>query len=194
MQNDRAWTYILANQRDGILFAGATPDLMRRVAMHRQGVASHFTRRHKVTRLVWYEPQASLTQASLRRDIIRHCRRRWKLNLIDASNPEWLDLFEIIMQLPFIPLLPQCKEGSTRIRVLADGSRQSSAMIPHRLLSTVRVERESLAHVNGRLFDAPSGQNGRECHGTRCNHQGIDGPDGCQSNAEAVGGARSSGA
>ncbi len=112
MQNDRAWTYILASERDGILFAGATPDLVRRIALHRQGIASHFTRRHQVTRLVWYEPHTSLIQASLRRDLIRHCRRRWKFNLIDTANPEWLDLFDVLMQLPFIPLLPQASTGT----------------------------------------------------------------------------------
>ncbi|MBU6155984.1 MAG: GIY-YIG nuclease family protein [Alphaproteobacteria bacterium] len=111
MRSDRAWTYILADRRDGMLFTGATPDLVRRVAMHRQGIASHFTRRHKVTRLVWYEPHSSLTQASLRRDIIRHCRRRWKLNLVDASNPEWLDLFDLLSMLPDIPQLPSPMPG-----------------------------------------------------------------------------------
>ena len=138
MQNNRAWTYILANERDGILFTGATPDLIRRVAMHRQGIASHFTRRHQVTRLVWYEPHANLTQASLRRDLIRHCRRRWKLNLIDTSNPEWLDLFDVVLQLPTIPLLPQCKGGNLGIRDLPDGVDVGSGRIPHRLLSTTR--------------------------------------------------------
>ena len=113
MQNDKAWTYILASERDGILFAGATPDLLRRVAMHRHGIASHFTRRHQVTRLVWYEPHIDLTQASLRRDLIRHCRRRWKLNLIDTSNPEWLDLFDILVQLPLIPRLPRGGAATT---------------------------------------------------------------------------------
>ena len=43
MHNDRAWTYILADQRDGMLFTGATPDLVRRVAMHRQGIAAQHT-------------------------------------------------------------------------------------------------------------------------------------------------------
>jgi putative endonuclease len=107
MQQDRAWTYMLADQRDGKLFAGATPDLLRRVAMHRQGIASHFTRRHNITRLVWYERHVNLTQATLRRDMIRHCRRRWKLNLVDTSNPEWLDLFDVIALLPAIPGLPR---------------------------------------------------------------------------------------
>lgn len=111
MRSDRAWTYILADRRDGILFTGATPDLVRRVAMHRQGIASHFTRRYQVTRLVWYERHPGLTQASLRRDIIRHCRRRWKLNLIDAINPEWLDLFDILSLLPEIPQLPSPMPG-----------------------------------------------------------------------------------
>ena len=105
MQQVGGWTYMLASGRDGMLYTGATPDLLRRVAMHRQGLASHFTRKHAVTRLVWYEPHPRLENAAMRADLIRHCRRQWKLDLVARTNPDWLDLFDVIGQLPDVPLL-----------------------------------------------------------------------------------------
>jgi putative endonuclease len=104
MQQIGGWTYILASEREGLLYTGATPDLVRRVQMHRQGQASHYTRKHGVTRLVWYEPHPRLENAALRSNLIRHCRRKWKIALVTCANPEWLDLFEIMMMVPGVPV------------------------------------------------------------------------------------------
>ncbi len=35
MQTIGGWTYILASEREGALYTSATPDLVRRVQMHR---------------------------------------------------------------------------------------------------------------------------------------------------------------
>jgi putative endonuclease len=103
MQNQTGWTYMLASGRAGKLYTGATPDLMRRVFMHKRGIASHFTRKYAVTDLVWYEQHAHLQEAFLRCEQIRHARRRWKMQLIDNANPEWIDLYRIMELLPGVP-------------------------------------------------------------------------------------------
>ena len=105
MRHDTAWTYILANGREGMLYAGATPDLVRRIWMHREGIASHFTRRHKVTRLVWYEAHPGLAEATHRREQIRYRRRQWKLDLVSGANPEWMDLFDLLTIMRAVPRL-----------------------------------------------------------------------------------------
>ena len=98
------WTYMLASRRNGTLYTGATSDLFRHVSLHRAGTASHFTRRHEVTSLVWYEPHCHIQLAMRRRDLISRWRRRWKLNLIERSNPEWIDLYCVIEALPQVPV------------------------------------------------------------------------------------------
>jgi putative endonuclease len=95
---------MLASKRNGMLYAGFTPDLMRRVFMHKKGIASHFTRKHMVTSLVWYEPHNDLHSAATRCDQIKHNRRQWKLRLIESANPEWIDLYHIIEALPQMPI------------------------------------------------------------------------------------------
>ena len=116
MRQDKGWTYILANGREGMLYTGATPDLVRRIWMHREGIASHFTRRHHVTRLVWYEPHLSLGEAAHRREQIRYRRRQWKMDLISAANPEWLDLFDILTIMRGVPHLRPGEGGDAASR------------------------------------------------------------------------------
>lgn len=97
------WIYLLASEQHGTLYCGVTTDLLRRVRMHKAGIASHYTRKYRVTSLVWYEQHASVLAASSHSDMIRHRSRQWKLDLIDQTNPEWLDLFNVLAVLTNIP-------------------------------------------------------------------------------------------
>ena len=55
-----------------------------------------FTREHGVTKLVWYECHDSIVSAITREKQIKEWRRDWKINLIQAMNPEWRDLYDDI--------------------------------------------------------------------------------------------------
>ena len=46
--------------------------------------------------LVWYEPHDMVIEAIRREKAIKKYPRRWKLNLIEAMNPDWADLFETL--------------------------------------------------------------------------------------------------
>lgn len=113
MQHVGGWTYILASGKNGTLYCGVTSDLLRRVWMHKEGIASHFTRKHLVTSLVWYEPHQRIEAASQRSDLIRHRSRQWKLNFIGETNPEWVDLYYIAIALPQVPLCAFTRGAST---------------------------------------------------------------------------------
>ena len=52
---DGYYVYVLASQRNGTLYIGVTNDIARRVAEHKAGVVSGFTRKHDVTKLVHAE-------------------------------------------------------------------------------------------------------------------------------------------
>jgi putative endonuclease len=43
--------------------------------------------------LVWFETYDDPTNAITREKQIKKWRREWKINLIEQSNPEWVDLY-----------------------------------------------------------------------------------------------------
>jgi putative endonuclease len=44
--------------------------------------------------LVWYEMHETMAAAITREKRIKQWKRAWKLELIEAGNPEWRDLYE----------------------------------------------------------------------------------------------------
>ena len=88
--------YMLASRPRGTLYTGVTSDLCRRLSQHRRELAYGFTKRYGVKRLVWYEPHECMESAILREKRIKKWNRRWKIELIVATNPEWIDLFESV--------------------------------------------------------------------------------------------------
>jgi len=90
------WTYIMTNRARGVLYVGVTADLVARVWQHRNGEGSEFCRRYKLTRLVLVEPHGSIEEAIAREKMLKAWKRTWKVELVEASNPRWLDLFETI--------------------------------------------------------------------------------------------------
>lgn len=88
--------YILASQRNGTLYTGLTGNIAARTFAHREGRASDFTRKYKVTRLVWYEFHQDFGFAIEREKRIKNWKRAWKLELIEKTNPESDDYYETI--------------------------------------------------------------------------------------------------
>lgn len=86
--------YIMASDRNGTLYVGITSDLARRVYEHRQGAMAGFTKRYGVKRLVYLEPFDDVEHALQRERQIKKWNRGWKLELIEKTNPQWLDLYD----------------------------------------------------------------------------------------------------
>ena len=80
--------YIMANRSHGVLYVGVTTDIARRAYEHRNGVIEGFTSRYGLIRLVWYEEYPMFMDAVQREKNIKHWPRAWKINLIEAMNPE----------------------------------------------------------------------------------------------------------
>lgn len=85
--------YLLASRRNGTLYVGVTSDLVKRVWEHKENLADGFTKRYGVHALVWYEPHGSMESAIQREKAIKEWKRRWKLELIEKTNPQWRDLY-----------------------------------------------------------------------------------------------------
>ncbi|MFX4087843.1 GIY-YIG nuclease family protein [Sphingobium yanoikuyae] len=84
--------YMLASRRNGTLFIGVTSDLIKRLYEHRNGLIEGFTKDYGVRRLVCFEPHESMDSAILREKRIKKWNRQWKIELIEAGNPDWDDL------------------------------------------------------------------------------------------------------
>jgi predicted GIY-YIG superfamily endonuclease len=88
--------YIMANRRNGTISTGVTSDLARRAFEHRTGLQEGVTRRYGCTRLVFVEVHTTMTDAMAREKQIKAGSRARKLSLIEAQNPDWRDLYEIL--------------------------------------------------------------------------------------------------
>ena len=89
--------YILASRRNGTLYTGVTSDLVQRIWQHKNDQVKGFTQKYRVHTLVWYEVHATMESAIGREKAIKEWKRVWKIELIEALNPEWRNLYEEIV-------------------------------------------------------------------------------------------------
>lgn len=87
------YTYILTNKAHGTLYIGVTADLVRRIHQHLTGEGAGFSKRHRLTKLVWFQEHASIENAIDNEKQLKRWRRDWKINLIERANPNWSDLY-----------------------------------------------------------------------------------------------------
>ena len=85
--------YILAGARNGTLYIGVTSNLIQRVWQHREALVESFTKKYNVKILVWFEQYDNAESAIRREKQIKKWNRKWKLELIEAQNPYWRDLY-----------------------------------------------------------------------------------------------------
>jgi putative endonuclease len=88
--------YIMASRRNGTLYTGVTSALGERVWQHKHGTVG-FTARYGCKSLVWYELHGTMESAITREKQLKAGSRRRKLQLIEALNPAWEDLYESIV-------------------------------------------------------------------------------------------------
>ncbi|HLI18477.1 MAG TPA: GIY-YIG nuclease family protein [Rhodanobacteraceae bacterium] len=86
--------YILASKERGTLYVGVTSDLIKRIWEHKNDLVDGFTRKYRVHHLVWYEQHETIDAAIAREKAIKEWKRAWKLELIEAQNPSWNDLYQ----------------------------------------------------------------------------------------------------
>ena len=86
--------YMLASRRNGTLYLGVTSHPIKRVWQHKNDLVESFTKRYGVHSLVWFESHATMDAAIAREKAIKRWKRAWKLRLVEASNPEWRDLYD----------------------------------------------------------------------------------------------------
>ncbi|WP_257169232.1 GIY-YIG nuclease family protein [Bradyrhizobium sp. SRS-191] len=91
------FVYIMASGRNGTLYVGVTSDLPNRAYQHREGLVPGFTKIYGCKMLVWYEPHETMIAAIEREKQVKSGSRKKKLLLVEALNPQWLDLYETLI-------------------------------------------------------------------------------------------------
>ncbi len=89
----KGYCYILTNKNKTVLYIGATNDLQRRIAEHKNGVYSNsFTKRYNCYLHVYFEEFDSVRGAFDREKQLKAGNRKRKEDLINSKNPNWKDL------------------------------------------------------------------------------------------------------
>ena len=91
------WVYIMANRYRGSMYSGVTANLPARIYAHRQGHGSKTVREKQLFQLVWAEPVDRIEDGIAFEKRLERWRRQWKFDLIERANPNWDDLYDLLM-------------------------------------------------------------------------------------------------
>ncbi len=75
-----------------MLYIGVTNSVVNRVWQHKFGDSEGFTKKYKVTNLVYWESLGDVRDAIAREKELKGWLRRRKIVLIEGMNPKWRDL------------------------------------------------------------------------------------------------------
>ncbi|MEA2098047.1 MAG: GIY-YIG nuclease family protein [Patescibacteria group bacterium] len=94
MKTDRAYyIYITTNITNNVLYIGITNNLPKRIYEHKNGLVKGFSKKYKVNKLVYYENTNDVNSAIAREKQLKNWHREWKMNLVEAKNPGFVELF-----------------------------------------------------------------------------------------------------
>ena len=89
------FTYITTNKNNTVLYVGVTSDLKDRIHQHKtKHFATSVTSKYNIDMLVYFEFYSRIEEAIAREKQLKAGSRQKKIELINAFNPEWEDLFE----------------------------------------------------------------------------------------------------
>ena len=91
--NRQYYVYIITNKNNTALYTGVTNNLKRRVYEHKEKIIDGFSKRYKISKLVYYEVSENINSAILREKQIKGGSRKNKIKLINDLNPRWIDLY-----------------------------------------------------------------------------------------------------
>ena len=87
------YCYLLASNPYGTLYIGVTSNLVQRIYQHKSKLIEGFTKKYNISQLVWYEIHSEIETVIYREKQIKKWNRKWKIELMQNSNPEWTDLY-----------------------------------------------------------------------------------------------------
>ncbi|HNS32313.1 MAG TPA: GIY-YIG nuclease family protein [bacterium] len=88
------YVYIMTNKNNSVFYIGVTNNIAHRVFQHKNGLVEGFTKKYNLKKLVYCESTGDVIAAISREKQLKNWHRKWKIRLIESSNPEWHDLSE----------------------------------------------------------------------------------------------------
>lgn len=86
--------YIMASKRNGALYVGVTSNIEQRVWQHKNESFEGWSKLKNAKMLVWYESHDTMANAIAREKSMKRWARKWKMEAIENTNPNWDDLAE----------------------------------------------------------------------------------------------------
>jgi putative endonuclease len=91
------WLYMMTDRYRGAIYTGVTADIAKRAYQHRETPhGSRFVKRYNLMRLVYAEQYERIDEAIAREKAVKKWLRAWKIELIEKTNPDWLDLYDVL--------------------------------------------------------------------------------------------------
>ena len=84
---------MMMNKSDSVIYTGVTSNLQKRVYEHKSKLVEGFTKKYRVTKLVYYEECGNIESAILREKQIKAGSRKKKIEMVKGMNPEFRDLY-----------------------------------------------------------------------------------------------------
>ena len=93
----QSYIYILTNKNNTVLYIDVTSNIVKRAYEHKQKFVDSFSKRYNLDKLVYFEVCKTIEQAIIREKQLKNWHRSCKVELINKSNPSWIDLYETII-------------------------------------------------------------------------------------------------
>ena len=88
---------MMTNRARRPIYTGVTNSLVGRVKQHKERKVDGYSKKYHLDRLVYFEHFTYIEDAIEREKQIKRWHREKKIKLIESMNPQWLDLYDDIM-------------------------------------------------------------------------------------------------
>ncbi len=86
----------MADRDRGTMYVCVTSHIAARLDQHRSETGSDFCARYGLKRLVWAERGDRIEACIAHEKRLKRWRRKFKFELIERGNPEWMDLYKAL--------------------------------------------------------------------------------------------------
>ena len=94
------FVYMVTNKNNTTIYVGVTSNLPARILEHKtKQYKNSFSAKYNLDKLVYWEAFQDIGNAIGREKQIKGGSRQKKLDLINSINPEWIDLYESILNI-----------------------------------------------------------------------------------------------
>lgn len=97
MKSTNSYVYILTNVTNRVLYVGITSNLVKRIYEHQEKLIKGFSTKYNLNKLVYYEVFEDINEAIKREKQLKAGSREKKLNLIEKTNPLFVDLYPTLV-------------------------------------------------------------------------------------------------